>query len=433
MLAAFALENYACFRDRHELSFHATPRSSDIHAFDTGCPQAPRLNRVTAIYGPNGSGKSRLVQALMSVRQLVLGSARDRQDGEDLPHTPFLFDRDTRTKPSVFETSFIEARTYYEYRFSNDRKRILEEALFGWPPGGRRRLLLNRRWNPESNNYDCVFGHSVSGTKELWRQNTRSNALLVSVAAQLNSAPFTPIVRWFQRLRGIAPSFFPGAFTTKAIKDDPERRARVLEMLQRADIAVSDLAIRRDTQSLEVMKDSLPARFLPARFLDELTRSGQQSIETLRTQFGHKIKGTEDRQYLDLKEESDGTQRLFALAGPWLEALEENWVVWADELDRSLHPLLLESLIRRINTSDGDGDEPSQAQLVATLHDTYLLDDALGRGQIWFTEKNREEAVSLFPLSDYRPRKHEALERGYRVGRYGGIPVVSTPRIVTAH
>ena len=428
MLAAFVLENYACFRDRQELSLHATPRTSEIHAFDTGCPQAPRLNRVTAIYGPNGTGKSRLVQALMSVRELVLRSARDRQDGDELPHTPFLFDRDTRTKPSTFETSFIEAGTYYEYRFSHDRERIHEESLFGWPPGGRRRLLLDRRWNPESNNYDCVFGHSVSGTKDLWRQNTRSNALLVSVAAQLNSTPFTPIVKWFQRLLGIAPSFFPRAFTTKAIENDPEKRASVLEMLQRADIAVSDLAIRRHTQSLEVMKDSLPTRFL-----NELTRSGQHSIETLRTQFGHMVKGTDDRQYLDLKDESDGTQRLFALAGPWLEALEKNWIVWADELDRSLHPLLLESLIRRINTSEGNHDEPSQAQLVATLHDTYLLEDALGRGQIWFTEKSREEAVSLFPLSDYRPRKHEALERGYRVGRYGGIPVVSTPRVVTAH
>lgn len=412
MLTAFAVENHACFRDRQELSLHAAPRASEIHAFDTGCPQAPRLNRVTAIYGPNGTGKSRLVQALTGVCQLVVGSARDRQDGDPLPHTPFLFDRDTREKPSIFETFFIEAGTYYEYRFSLDRRRIHEESLFAWPPGGRRRLLLDRRWNADDSEYAWAFGHSVPGSKEVWRRNTRANALLVSVAAQLNSAPFTPIVKWFQRLKGIAPNCFSEAITAKVIEDDPEKRARVLEMLQRADISVSDLAIRSDAPR---------------------SRWRTQSNEPLRIQFGHSVRGSDQRHYLDIEEESDGTRRLFALAGPWLDMVEQDWIVWADELDRSLHPLLLESLIRRINTSDEDHDGPSQAQLVATLHDTYLLEDALGRGQIWFTEKNREEAVSLFPLSDYRPRKHEALERGYRIGRYGGIPVVSTPRIVTAH
>ena len=262
MRAAFVLENYACFRDRQELSLHATPRTSEVHAFDTGCPQAPRLNRVTAVYGPNGTGKSRLVQALMAVRQLVLGSARDRQDGDPLPHTPFLFDRDTQEKPSFFETAFIEAGTYYEYRFSHDRRRIHEESLFGWPPGGRRRLLLNRRWNSDNTEYDWTFGHSVSGSKEVWRRSTRSNALLVSVAAQLNSPTFTPVVRWFQRLGGIDTDFFPDHFTAEAILHGEDQKRRVLELLHDSDIAVADLTTTKETKSLDAMKDNIPPRFL---------------------------------------------------------------------------------------------------------------------------------------------------------------------------
>ena len=423
MLTAFALENHACFRDRQELSLHATPRTSEVHAFDTGCPQAPRLNRVTAIYGPNGTGKSRLVQALMRVRQLVLGSARDRQDEDPLPHTPFLFDRSTQEKPSIFETSFIEAGTYYEYLFSLDRRRIHEESLFGWPPGGRRRLLLNRRWNSDNAEYDWVFGHSVSGSKEVWRRSTRANALLVSVAAQLNSPIFVPVVRWFQHLGSINTDFFSDRVTAASILNGEDRKRRVLELLRDSDIAVADLTTSKETKSLDAVKENLPPSLL-----ESLSRSGVKSIDSFRTQFGHAISGTDKIQWLDLKDESEGTRRLFALAWPWFDVLDQNRIVVVDELDRSLHPLLLESLVCRINSPDEDPSASAlRAQLIATIHDTSLLTDTLGRGQVWFTDKDRpSEAATLTPLSDYQPRKGEALERGYLAGRYSAVPVTRT-------
>lgn len=423
MLTAFALENHACFRDRQELSLHATPRASEIHAFDTGCPQAPRLNRVTAIYGPNGTGKTRLVQALMSVRQLVLGSAGDRQDGDPLPHNPFLFDRDNREKPSTFETSFIEAGTYYEYRFSHDRHRIHEESLFAWPPGGRRRLLLGRRWNPDDGEYDWAFGHSVPGSKEVWRRSTRANALFVSVAAQLNSPTFIPVVTWFQRLGDFTTDSFPDRFTAEAILRGEDRKQRVLDLLHDSDICVADLTTEKQTRSLDSLKGGLSPGMR-----EDLFRSGVQSVESFRTRLGHPISGTDELVWVDLKDESEGTRRVFALAWPLIEAVERNPILVIDELDRNLHSLLLESLVSRINSEDEDPEAPPlHAQMIATLQDTSLLTDALDRGQVWFTDKERpSEAATLTPLSDYRPRKGEALERGYLAGRYTGVPVTRT-------
>jgi hypothetical protein len=46
----------------------------------------------------------------------------------------------------------------------------------------------------------------------------------------------------------------------------------------------------------------------------------------------------------------------------------------------------------------------------------------LRRDQIWLTEKNVDGATQIFPLTDYKPRKVENLERGYLMGRYGAIP-----------
>ena len=67
------------------------------------------------------------------------------------------------------------------------------------------------------------------------------------------------------------------------------------------------------------------------------------------------------------------------------------------------------------------------AQLIFTTHDTSLLDapGLLRRDQIWFVEKDHDQASSLVGLSEFKPRKNEALERGYLMGRYGGLPFLS--------
>jgi AAA15 family ATPase/GTPase len=72
---------------------------------------------------------------------------------------------------------------------------------------------------------------------------------------------------------------------------------------------------------------------------------------------------------------------------------------------------------------------PNGAQLLFTTHDTNLLGTVLGdaplrRDQVWFTEKDSGGATHLYPLTDFHPRKHENLERGYLQGRYGAIPFV---------
>ncbi|MEW6166492.1 MAG: hypothetical protein AB1651_02140 [Pseudomonadota bacterium] len=50
----------------------------------------------------------------------------------------------------------------------------------------------------------------------------------------------------------------------------------------------------------------------------------------------------------------------------------------------------------------------------------------LRRDQVWFVEKPpREQESVVYPLTDFSPRKNEALERGYLMGRYGALPFLS--------
>jgi hypothetical protein len=129
----------------------------------------------------------------------------------------------------------------------------------------------------------------------------------------------------------------------------------------------------------------------------------------------------------DFQDESEGTQKLFALAGPIFEILKHGQVLIVDELDRSLHALLVRQLIEMFQNPDLN---QKGAQLIFTTHDTSLLDGGLlRRDQIWFVEKDDAQASRLYPLSDFSPRKGEALERGYLAGRYGAVPILRTPRL----
>jgi AAA15 family ATPase/GTPase len=128
--------------------------------------------------------------------------------------------------------------------------------------------------------------------------------------------------------------------------------------------------------------------------------------------------------WLPLEEESRGTQTLFHIALPILQAMRKGGILLVDELERSLHPALAQQIIRQFNDPVAN---PKNAQLIFTTHDTNLLGNTLGepalrRDQVWLTEKDPEGATVLYPLTDYKPRKAENLERGYLQGRYGAIP-----------
>lgn len=399
MLVAFALANYTCYRDRQEFSAEAVARTGVASAFDTGVRRFPRLNRVSAIYGSNGSGKSRFVQALAFAKSFVVGSSKESQTGADIPYRPFLFDAKTRGQPTTFELSFIEAGTVYEYGFAIDRRRVHAEWLLAWPPGGRMRHLLERTYDSDTDSERWAFGASVRGPKEVWRSSTRPNSLLVSAAAQLNSEPFRPVVDWCRKLNVLTAGDIPPYYTASMIMENEKLKGRVATLLRDADIAVTDFAVRTEEHD------------------------GSDTSAITKISFGHPDSSAESVHFLELDEESDGMQRLFSLAGPWLDVMDDNRVIVVDELDRSLHPLLVASLIRRINSEPASGDE-KRSQLIATLHDTTLLNEVLERGQIWLTEKDRSsDTARLRPLSDFRPRPREALMRGYLGGRYGGVPV----------
>jgi AAA15 family ATPase/GTPase len=124
--------------------------------------------------------------------------------------------------------------------------------------------------------------------------------------------------------------------------------------------------------------------------------------------------------------ESSGTQRLFALSGPWFDTLEKGSILIIDEFGSNLHTKLSIELIKIFQSKMN----VTNAQLIFASHDTNLLrNDLFRRDQIWFTEKDGESGSSdLYSLVEYKinqatsVRNDASFEKDYLIGKYGAIP-----------
>ena len=143
----------------------------------------------------------------------------------------------------------------------------------------------------------------------------------------------------------------------------------------------------------------------------------------------HRIADSNETATIPLSEESAGTLKMFALYPALQDTLENGGVLFVDELNARLHPLLVRAfLVAFLNPETN----PKHAQLVFTTHDSWQLsNDLLRRDEIWFTEKNSSGVSVLYSLADFvdddgvKIRKDENYEKSYLLGKYGAIPSLS--------
>jgi uncharacterized protein len=420
MIIEFKVKNFNSIREEQALSLVASKYYREMekqNCFDPGGISMLKLVRSAVIYGPNASGKSNLLSAVSFMQYMVLSSAKDVQAGEVLSVTPFLLDRSSKNNESEFEIHFIEGGVRYQYGFALNKIRVLREWLIAYPER-RPQRWFDREYKPASKKDLYEFGPKFAGgrLRQDWRNATRSNALFLSVAVQFNSEQLKPVFDWFRnRLRVLPPHFTraldPG-YTAKACLNETTKQ-KVLGFLNTADLGVADIGITKKKFSPEDLPHDMPAD-LRKHFMKEL--EGKEGFEV---KFLHKNLDTGEMVSLDPGDESEGTKNLFSFAGPWLDVLTGDKVLFVDEIDTSLHPLVVHQLVRLLHRSEG------KAQLVFTTHDTTLLSqEIMRRDQVWFIEKDKANASKLFPLSDFKVRDKEALERGYLRGRYGAIPFI---------
>jgi uncharacterized protein len=393
VLRSFRLGNHRSFRSEQELLL--------MPSYDKDNEVVP----VAAIYGANASGKSNLLDGLRFMASAVRDSFASWRPDAGIPRRPFRLDPAARDEPSTFVVELVVDGVRYTYGFVVDDSQIREEWLYSYPER-RRRILFERELDR------VKFGSTVHGRQsqlEFLVELLRPNALFLSLAVQSNAKSLLPVYRWFARRVTFLDSSDDQDFAEVAefVQSAPDLRDRMSDLLCVADLGISGLHV----------EDSL----------DVYTVSGA-AVRRLQLLHG------DGRVPFDPDEESAGTRSWLVALPTVLTVLRDGGTLVVDEIDTSLHPVLVLRLIKLFHDKETN---PAGAQLIFTTHDATLLhpplaEEALARDEIWFAEKDRSGASTLYPLTDFKPRAEDNLERRYLSGRYGAIPNVLEEDFISA-
>ena len=415
LLVEFRVKNFRSLRGEQVLSMVASKDKTfqDTHTIATGIKAAPTLLRSAVIYGANASGKSNLIKALQTMRGVVIESASVIQPGQTYAVQPFRLDAESAGQPTVFEVTFLLGGVRYQYGFAMTQQRIVREHLSVYKAFKPQKWFA-RYFDADAGKDVYEFGPGLKGPKNVWEGATRPNALFLSMAVQLNSDALRPVFDWFAGKLVIfnQQSQLNPQISIQKLKV-AEGRKEICDFLRAADISIADI---------DVVSRKVPGQAVHFDLVAGKTEVRSEEVEEHQLRFHHTTEN--GKALFDLGDESAGTRNLLFLSGPVLDILSQGLTLVIDELDTSLHTLLVRELVQLFHNPKANA---GGAQLIFTTHDTSLLDapDLLRRDQVWFVEKNRDQSTALIGLSEFSPRKNEALERGYLVGRYGGVPILS--------
>lgn len=421
MIIQFKLANYRSIGAEQTLSFVA--ENARRHPDNLIPRDGYKLLKSVALFGANASGKSNLVKAIGVMQEFVRDSATRMNEGDPITAAePFRLDPPLRDAPSRFEITFVTDSIVYVYGFAVNRERVDSEWLTATREGTTAVICEFRRtFSGKSGEDEWEFRGFKEADVDQIKSRTLGNMLALSVGTQQKVEVLRPAYRY---IRDSIQAFDMSQQSNLLVKvaarlcENDGIRHTLSSLLYGADTGVEGISIDTVAQRVPYVNPDMPDQLQDViRAMSKVAASNPVPRITAqrRDSQGNMIK-------FDFKDdESQGTQRFFAIAGPLLDALAKGAFIIVDELDASMHPLLTRRLLELFQSAEANGNG---AQMLFTTHDSSLLDqDLFRRDQIWLAEKC-DGASTFFSLADIRPpiRNTESFLRNYLTGRYGGTP-----------
>lgn len=396
------------------------------------------LLKLNTIYGANGAGKSNMIKSLMLLKDCVTNG---RMPIEFITQT-FKFDPAAKNKNVYVGVEFVKDNTPFYYGLTVLNGIIIDEELQVSGLGkDKDKVLFHRTDKIESKALKVVFSDEVSADKEAalykgFLENEileRNVPVLFHMENRQNSVfhLFKMALEWFKKdLVIILPESKVVGLSYRFDKDIPFR-----------DFS-NDVMRTFNTGISEICVDTIPIddffgednKHEAERISAEL-KANPSGVKTMRTENEEVVFVVEDNKvvakrlffhHADLghktkfmaDEESDGTLRLLHYLPPFFGVLRSPRVYLIDEIERSIHPILIRELIRKFSQ-----DETTVGQIIFSTHESTLLDQEIFRtDEIWFAEKKAGGSTVFYPLSDFKEHHTIDIRKGYLTGRYGAIP-----------
>jgi len=448
MLIRFVLENLFSFGDRKE--FTAIPnnrlKTLESHKYEINKFQ---LLKLSSIYGANGAGKSNLIKALYLFQKLVVN--------EEIPFrlkdTKFKFNSKENLK-QVLAIEFVQDDTAFYYGLELLDNTIVTEELYLSGLGKTEDKLLFERKSEISGSTTIKFLEAFENDEKsqilksvLLEEFVKPDETVLKLLSNRDNKFLKDVKRafeWFSdTLQIITPDSKPRALAQR-IDVDKEFKKYAEDMMSSFNIGIESLSTEKkeireffgkDNENeldefIKKVEDS-PKKMvgLRSRKGDELIlvkEDGNIWVKILKVEH----KGKDDMvAKFDLDEESDGTVRLLDFVPAFKSVISEKKVFLVDEIERSIHPLLIKELVKKFSL-----DPNTKGQLIFTTHESNLLDQELFRqDEIWFAEKNKAGSTDLYSLSDFKEHKTIDIRKGYLNGRYGSIPFLGNLKDLNWH
>jgi uncharacterized protein len=439
MIVSFSVENFRSFNEEATLSLIASNRLAGEHGnHAVAVPgTSAKVLRTAVIYGANGAGKSNLFKSLEYLRSLVLPPSF-RRDREGTGREAFRLGPNQHA-PSGFDLQFVANGKLYRYAIAIDERQVLSESL-GEDADNRHRPLFQRGQEREVEigsqlkEFPRLAALATVGAPPA--QSFLSTIGAAALEASDIGSDLTSVIGWFWRVLNLLPPGQPQAALWRQLNDDPTFLDFASDFLRSSSTGVDRLEILKS----EIPREELPnflgeqravqlaeesdlgrRRFLRAtRFAGDawIEVAGPGSFRLVRFQSAHKTNDGGNVN-MDLEDESDGTRRLLDLLPALHQMQKRGGVYFVDEIDRSMHPILVRRLVEFFLASCGE----NPGQLIFTTHESSLLDlDLVRRDEIWFAEKDYGQATRLYSLADFKVRNDLEIRKHYLQGRFGAIP-----------
>lgn len=430
MLIRFVVSNFLSFDEEREFNMIAGNfKTHKHHVYDAG---KVNVLKASAVYGANGAGKSNLVKALEFFQEII----EEGRVEKSVNPKKFRLNKTNEGKPSTFEIELSVNKKLYSYGVSINRTIVVEEWLYESGVTAEDKMIFERKIN-SNDKTEIVFANKYQKSSkqklliELMEESLlKSNELLLAKEKELKIDDVESVKKVL--VDGIViihphSKFLP---LVPELTDSDTFKIFANKLLESFDTGVKELDV--ETIDFERFFEDEESKF-KEEILENLD-NGEDIIYKgmLLTKENSKyivkkvIAQHEDKEgnkiSFDLLDESDGTQRLLDFLPAFYNMLERDITFVIDEIDQSMHPSLLKSMINKVMA-----EENTKGQLIFTTHESNLLDMSIFRqDEIWFVEKDKKSGCSqLYSLSDFKPRYDLDIQKGYLKGRFGAIPFLA--------
>lgn len=418
----FSVENYKIFKEKQTFSMTTDDTKDKNRFFEKS---GEKLLKTSFIYGPNASGKSTLIESVQDLLLFLSG----RKKINDI-YKPFFLSEKKDEKISFNLVFSIESNNeknkkyngIYDYILEFKKDNVVYESLKKIEETGDYNLF-ERKKNGEEIVLENEFNSKAN--KDIFNEQTSNKISYIFALSQWKSNFSKYILSILDSKINLINGANSEQFRLFSKKYLESNQDSYIEHLKNADFSISDI---------EIKSINIPSG-LKAKFNNNLGSYGYEDLTkrffTTHKKYHSKTKKEIDElEFFDLElDESEGTKDFIYKLGPILATLKNGSVLFVDEFDSSLHPLLTRYIVQLFESKKTN---PKNAQLIVTTHDTSLLADKslLIKDQVWFTEKNEFGEGSLFSLGDFEDndkylRNDTEYQKKYLEGRFGALPFIN--------